>query len=310
MKLLIVFVLAFNVCMGVNIVEKAEELGATTLLDFLVKANLNGTLSGTGPFTVFAPTNEAFAALPPSLVTDLENNITLLTSVLTYHVVAGSVMSSALQNELLAASLAGPQIRFNIYGTGDSAKVLATGAQVTLADQAADNGVIHVVNKVMMAPAGTIPAIATATSDLSTLVTALTTAELVDAVTGGNLTVFAPTNAAFAAVPGLDEILADKERLTGILQYHVVPATVYSAGLSNNQEVTTLQGSQVKITIDGGTVKVEDSTVTTADIPALNGVVHIIDKVLDPNADPNSAQTTVASLVTVIIAATTLLAYF
>jgi len=297
-----VFLASLNACMGAKILEKAAELGANTLLQFISAAELNATLEGDGPFTVFAPTDAAFAALPADLVNDLENNRTLLTEVLLYHVVSGDVRSSALANEMLADSVGGPQIRFNIYGTGSDMKVLATGSQVTLADQVADNGVIHVIDKVMMAPAGNVVEIAIANSQFSTLVTAVTTAELADSLSGGNLTVFAPTNDAFAEVDNLDDILADKDLLTKILTYHVVPSTVYSQGLSDGQEVTTLEGSRATISIEGSTVKVDDATVISANIPALNGVIHGIDKVILPDdVDPSSAHTYIPSVITLVI---------
>lgn len=284
-------------CMCANIVEKAIELGATSLVDFLVAAQLNGTIADGGPFTVFAPTNAAFDALPDDLKTELGNNLTLLQDVLKYHVVSGSVMSSALSNDMLVDTLdTGNMLRVNIYGS----KVLISGGEVTAVDQEASNGVIHVIDKVLMAPMGNVVEYAQANSDFSTLVTAVVAADLVASLSGGNLTVFAPTNDAFSKVDNLDEILADKELLTSILTYHVVPTTVYSAGLSNNMEVTTLNGAEVKITLTGSTVKVNDATVVLANVPVKNGVIHAIDAVILP--ETSSGRTLTASLFALLLA--------
>lgn len=133
----------------------------------------------------------------------------------------------------------------------------------------------------------TVVAAAQATPELSTLVEALTAAGLVETLSGpGPYTVFAPTNAAFEALPPgqLEELLkpANKQQLTDILTYHVAEGEVLSSDLSDGQLIPTLQGEDVEITINGSAVKVNTATVESADIQTGNGVVHIIDEVLTP----------------------------
>jgi uncharacterized surface protein with fasciclin (FAS1) repeats len=136
---------------------------------------------------------------------------------------------------------------------------------------------------------GTIVDIAASNPDFSTLVTAVTEAGLVETLSGGEFTVFAPTNAAFEALPAgtLDELLADPEgALTDVLTYHVVEGTVMAEDVlgMDGQEVTTVNGSPVTITVDGESVMVNDAVVVTTDIVASNGVIHVIDAVLVPEA--------------------------
>lgn len=128
--LILATVVALAASQSLDIPHLAEKLGATDLVSFVVKANLSQALSSPGPFTVFGPTNDAFARLPPALVHILENNVTLLRDVLLYHVVAGRVYSSDLSNNLLAQSLLpAEKIRINIY-SGEKTVSL----EVTLTD--------------------------------------------------------------------------------------------------------------------------------------------------------------------------------
>lgn len=130
----------------------------------------------------------------------------------------------------------------------------------------------------------TIVETAIANPDFSTLVTALKAAGLVDTLSGeGPFTVFAPTNEAFAKIPEdtLAAVLADSEKLTSILTYHVVPGKVMASDVASMTEAATVQGSMVKISAEGG-VHINDAMVTAADIECTNGVIHVIDTVLMP----------------------------
>ncbi len=135
-------------------------------------------------------------------------------------------------------------------------------------------------------PVGDIVAVAQSEPQLSTLVDAVTAADLVETLQAqGPYTVFAPTNDAFDALGGtLDELLepAAKDDLANVLTYHVVEGDVKAADLEDGQKVTTVQGGELTVAIDGGDVKVNDATVVQADVPAENGTVHVIDKVLTP----------------------------
>jgi len=134
-----------------------------------------------------------------------------------------------------------------------------------------------------------IVALASDTENLSTLVAAVQAAGLVETLQGdGPFTVFAPTNEAFAALPEgtLDNLLQpeNKDQLTAILTYHVVPAEVRSGDLSDGMTAATVNGAEITVSLDGG-VMINDANVTTADVEASNGVVHIIDKVILPPSE-------------------------
>jgi uncharacterized surface protein with fasciclin (FAS1) repeats len=264
----------------------------------LQQAELVDTLNGEGPFTVFAPVDAAFE----QLMTDLEITADQLlaredlSAILTYHVLAAEVMSSALSNGQTATTLQGSDVTVTI---GDS--VMINDATVTTADVQASNGVIHIINKVLMPPAsdqepepepespGTIVSVAQNAGSFTTLVSALQQANLVDTLNSeGPYTVFAPVDAAFAQLLidlniTAEQLLA-REDLSAILTYHVLAAEVMSSDLTNGQTATTVQGSDVTVTI-GDTVMINEATVTTADVEASNGVIHIIDKVLIPPAN-------------------------
>jgi uncharacterized surface protein with fasciclin (FAS1) repeats len=258
----------------------------TTLEAAVIAANLAGTLSGTGPFTVFAPTDAAFAALPAGTVEALLADIPALTNILTYHAVAGTALSSDLSNGQMIMTIQGQDVTVTI----DNGNVFINNAQVTVADIIATNGVVHVIDAVLLPEPtvsnGTVVDIIVNSPEHTTLETAVIAAGLAGTLSGtGPFTVFAPTDAAFAAVPTatLNTLLADPNGLlTDVLLHHVVGATALSTDLSNGQQVTTLFGDNLLIGINNGIVSVDNATVIVADIEATNGVVHVIDVVLVP----------------------------
>merc|ERR1712072_585745 len=177
---------------------------------------------------------------------------------------------------------------------------MGNNARVTTANVDASNGVVHIIDHVLIPPrmqteiaasAGkTIVDLAVATDDLSTLVAALKAGDLVDTLSSkGPFTVFAPTNEAFAKLPKatLDSLLKpeNKAKLVDVLTYHVAAgAAVYSKDLSNGERIKTVEGKDVTAHVSRAGVRINDATVTTADVAASNGVVHIIDTVLIPPA--------------------------
>ena len=260
-----------------------------SLVAALTKADLVTTLQGDGPFTVFAPTDEAFTAAGIDLSTfETAEEIAALADILTYHVVSGSVLSTALTDGLTATALNGDDVTFTVNDAG----VQVNDANVVTADVVASNGVVHVIDKVLMPPADLvdIPAIATGTGVHDSLVAALSKANLVTTLQGdGPFTVFAPTDEAFAAA-GIDlsTFETDEEiaALADILTYHVVSGSVLSTALTDGMTATALNGDDVTFTVNDAGVQVNDANVVTADVVASNGVVHVIDKVLMPPADP------------------------
>ncbi|WP_350287068.1 fasciclin domain-containing protein [uncultured Croceitalea sp.] len=315
------FVTALNMK---NIVETAIATDDLSLLvDALIAANagLVETLSGDGPFTVFAPTNEAFVALLAALGDDYNSladfdtqvELDLLVKILTYHVVSDTEAFAAdLSNGQQIPTVNGANVGINIKdGTVHVVDATEENAAVVIPDVDASNGVVHVINKVLL-PQEAVDFVATlnmknivetaiATDDLSLLVDALIAANagLVDTLSGeGPFTVFAPTNEAFVALLGVlgddynsladFDTEAELDLLVKILTYHVVSGTeAFAADLSNGQQIPTVNGASVGINIKNGTVHVIDATeenaaVVIPDVDASNGVVHVINKVLLP----------------------------
>ncbi|MFL2981379.1 MAG: fasciclin domain-containing protein [Candidatus Poseidoniaceae archaeon] len=371
-----------------------------SLVAALAHAGLVDTLAGTGPFTVFAPTDQAFADAGIDLAsfdTDAENQT--LVDILTYHVVSGSVMSTDIADAATTDALNGDKLSFTVGAT----EVKVNDAVVTSADVGASNGVIHVIDKVLMPPVdiyvsdgsmespyfsffadeagadlvtelnvdmnykfqrisnpsahpfyvgdsgynadssnnliiagdGTsttgisddesftlffrdgfsaydtlsyfctvhssmisefsltvssdIPTVAAGTGIHNSLVTALTAANLVATLQGdGPFTVFAPTDDAFAAA-GIDLTSSfnneEIAQLTDILTYHVVAAQVLAGDLSDGMTASTVYPGNLTFTVNSDGVMVNDANVISANVPASNGVIHVIDKVLMPPTD-------------------------
>merc|ERR1712079_153650 len=273
-----------------NIAEELTAAGATTLVDFVVKAGLAETLSGPGPFT-------AFAKLPADLVATLSGDTELLKKVLLFHVLSGNVMSKDVTNDLSVASVEGTELRANVYLKSKyyDGFVTINGKRVYKTDIVADNGVIHMVSDVIYPfPTGNIAEVVTGDERFSTLLAAVGAADLADTLaTGGPFTVFAPTNDAFAKVPkdALDGLLADKDALTKVLLRHVVPGTMFSKGITWTTHNTAGGAEEDMVATQvfkAGVIKVVSSVdgkrsgarVVDADIIATNGVIHAIDTVI------------------------------
>ena len=375
-----------------------------TLVAALTHAGLVSTLQGNGPFTVFAPTDQAFIDAGIDLSTfDTDDENATLTDILLYHVVSGKVMSTDLSDRTTADAVNGDKVSFSVT----TSEVRVNNALVTGADVESSNGVIHVIDKVLLPPvdvfvgdgsmagapyyqfysdaAGSneiteidtsknynfqrlnnpsthpfyisdvgyntasstdiliagdgsastgisdnesftlfftpdfdaeqdtltyfctvhssmvadftiastlndIPATATGTGIHTSLVAALAQANLVTTLQGtGPFTVFAPTDAAFTAA-GIDlssfDTDAENATLVDILTYHVVSGSVASTALTDGLTATALNGDNVTFTVNAAGVQVNDANVVTADVAASNGIIHVIDKVLMPPADP------------------------
>ncbi len=255
----------------------------TTLVAAVQAAGLAETLSGPGPFTVFAPTDDAFAKLPAGTVESLLADPEALSNILLYHVVAGKVMAADVVGLDYAMSVQGSPINITVEGD----KVLVNDAQVVITDIEASNGVIHVIDTVILPPADIVD---TAINDgrFTTLVAAVQAAGLVDALKGeGPLTVFAPTDEAFAKLPAgtVEALLADPEALANILLYHVAEGRLTAADITSVEKIKTLQGKDITISQDMGKVMANDSQIIITDIFTSNGIIHVIDSVLLPQKD-------------------------
>ena len=273
-----------------DIVDVATEAGSfTTLLTAVEAAGLVETLQGDGPFTVFAPTDEAFAALPEGTLDSLLADTEALSEVLLYHVVEGEVMASDVVELDSATTVQGEDIAINV--ADDSVKV--NEANVVSTDIAASNGVIHVIDQVVLPPTmseaaamGDIVETARAAGGFNTLITAVETAGLVETLKGeGPFTVFAPTDEAFASLDEgtLNALLADPEALSQVLLYHVVPGQVTADQVVELESAETVEGGSVAIRVEDGQVFINDAQVIATDVVTSNGVIHVIDRVIVPS---------------------------
>lgn len=346
-----------------DIPSVASETGIhESLVAAVVQAELLETLQSDGPFTVFAPTDDAFADAGIDLSDfETEEGLATLADILLYHVASGEVTSDMLSDGMVATMVNQDDVTFTVNSDG----VMVNDATVIMADVGASNGVIHVIDKVLMPPADVegeicynlnthtivagasqaecdaymyvvdyeidgqsvtgcyngvthavadvsqevcesyvwtaavdIASTASATTIHNSLVAALAQAELVATLSGvENYTVFAPTDEAFAAA-GID--LSDpaltQDVLANILLYHVVPGTIMSSDLSvGTTTVTAANGDSllVHVTDSGVMVGTEMAVVTLADVPASNGVIHVIDKVIMPPADAVTCDVTI-----------------
>ena len=264
-----------------------------SLVSAVIQAELLETLQGTGPFTLFAPTDQAFADAGIDLAAlDTPEGKAALTDILLYHVIAGNVPSSAVTECLTANTVNGSPIAFTV---GDG--VMVNDATVTLADVNTSNGVIHVIDKVLTPTVtpNNIPRTAQCTGIHDSLVAGVIQAGLLETLQGdGPFTVFAPTDQAFIDA-GIDLASLDtpegKDTLADILLYHVVAGEVPAANVTDCMSASTVNGNPLSFTV-GDSVKVNGATVTATDVATSNGIIHIIDKVLTPTATPNDLPRT------------------
>ncbi len=258
-----------------------------TLVTAVIVADLVEALKGDGPFTVFAPTDAAFAALPEAVLEKLLDNPSMLAKVLLYHVVSGQVLAADVVglDGTSVATLQGQEVDISV----DAGTVFVNDAEVIATDILCTNGVIHVIDTVII-PEWDIVETAILNEDFNTLEAALGIAELVEALQGdGPFTVFAPTDAAFDAIPAdvMTKLLSNPDLLAKVLLYHVVAGEVMAADVVglDGTSVATLQGQEVAIRVEAGSVFVNDAEVIVTDIVCTNGVIHVIDTVIIPEWD-------------------------
>ena len=269
-----------------DIVATAIAAGSFQTLVAAVKAaGLVETLQGKGPFTVFAPTDDAFAKLGKDAIADLlkPENKAKLTAILTYHVVAGDNPAAKVVTVKELTSVQGSPLAI----VADKNGVTVGTAKVVKTDVLAQNGVIHVIDSVLLPPDNLVATAAKA-GKFQTLLTAATAAGLAETLSNdGPFTVFAPTNEAFAKL-GKDTIAdllkpENKAKLASILKHHVVAGRVKAEAVVKVKEVKTLQGTSLAVKVEQGKVSIGGANVVATDVIAGNGVIHVIDSVLLPN---------------------------
>lgn len=261
----------------------------------LVKANLVNTLLGPGPFTVFAPDNDAFAAAGITSVDGLTADD--LTPILLYHVVGAKVMSDDLPADGIVTTLNSNGFDKFFLSLGTSVYINGL-TMITAVDIEKSNGVIHTIDRTLVPPTQTVVEIAVALSqatdaEFTTLVALLTSPAqqaVLNAISdpNGSFTIFAPTDAAFDAISNVTSSLSDAQ-ISEVLKYHVIGSRIYSTDLSNGLDALTLNGQSFKVNINKSTVTISDKDMNNTDasvidvnINGTNGVIHVIDQVLIP----------------------------
>jgi uncharacterized surface protein with fasciclin (FAS1) repeats len=280
-----------------NLAEIAQADPQFSILVEAVKAaGLVETLSTPGTYTVFAPTNTAFASLLTELNVTKEAllaNTTLLTAVLKYHVLGSKVQAANIPAGKAITTVHGSVFKIETTPSPKITDGRNRVANITKTDVQASNGVLHVIDKVILPADKNIVQTAQAINDFSILVEAVVAAGLDSTLSGtGPFTVFAPTNAAFAAAltelgVTKQELLADT-RLGDILKYHVVSGRVLKADVPVGTDIATVLGATETFQINSALVIIDEvgrtSNITSTDTFTSNGVIHVIDKVLLPSA--------------------------
>jgi transforming growth factor-beta-induced protein len=269
---------------GGSLVEVALANNITVLVSALNLTGRVDNIAEGGPFTLFAPINSAFSALPQKFLTPAWSSH--LENVLSYHVLRGEYYEA---NLTLGRSLA--TLSFNNISVTGVAPLQINGVNVIAADVNADNGVMHITEQALLPPSVTDTAIDLLEQfpgEFSTLYSLLNATNLTTTLDGeGPFTIYAPTNDAFSLIPDqlLESLLADTDALSEILLYHVVPDLVEMTKLVNATNVTTVSGSNVTLTLlsaEQPNYKVNDANINFADLLVKNGLVQVIDQVLQP----------------------------
>ncbi|XP_057380925.1 transforming growth factor-beta-induced protein ig-h3-like isoform X2 [Daphnia carinata] len=266
--------------------------GLTTLVDMVVKAGLADALSGPGPFTVFAPINNAFSAVDPSTLNAIMSDITVLRQVIAYHVVESTLPAALFKNELTPLTASGESLRVNVYDSGDAKTVTINGA-LKIRTIEATNGIIHVINKVLIPePQSNIIEVLEKKGKFTTLLTALAVAGLTTTIqNAGPFTLFAPTDDAFRSLPAgtLDSLITNREELKKVLLSHVASGTLYKRGLSSGL-VPVIAGGNVKAAVGFDGAMFGNAQMIETDLFASNGVIHVINSVIiQPVGQPPKA---------------------
>ncbi|MEM6688225.1 MAG: fasciclin domain-containing protein [Planctomycetota bacterium] len=301
MKRLFHLTLAASLFLGTSLTVRSADIVDTavaagqfkTLAAAVGAADLVETLKGPGPFTVFAPTDDAFASLPAGTVESLlkPENKAALSGILTYHVVSGAVKAEQVVSLTGATTVNGQRVDISTEGG-----VKVDNANVVKTDIICDNGVIHVIDAVILPADKNLVETAQAAGSFSTLIAAAQAAGLVEPLVGeGPLTILAPTDEAFGKLPEgtVSNLLKpeNQQKLADILKYHVIPGRVYSDAALGAGKGMTLQGAPVQFKATDSGAMVNEATLVATDLDASNGVIHVIDSVLMPppqNVDARS----------------------
>uniref|UniRef100_A0A0L8GJU8 FAS1 domain-containing protein n=1 Tax=Octopus bimaculoides TaxID=37653 RepID=A0A0L8GJU8_OCTBM len=269
---------------NLTLVEVAKKYGFNTIVELGERAGLAHKLNESGEWTVFAPTERAFSDMGPFFLDMLRNNSATLEVFLKYHVVQGKFMYKDLQkNDFELTSLAGIKIRVNVYRANQI--VTIEGCQLVNADNVASNGILHIINDVMLPPTDNLYETIKRIPRYSIMASLLKKSNLHKELENGPYTVFVPNNDAFHHFSNstLQRIENDGALAEVLMKYHIVHGILWMAGMHTTYLQTLAEGDKLLIT-EGffGTIKVEGARIISRDIPATNGVIHEISRMLKP----------------------------
>ncbi|XP_029458604.1 periostin isoform X2 [Rhinatrema bivittatum] len=262
-------------------------VGATTTQDYSEKSDLKKEIEGTGSFTFFAPSNEAWQLLDPEIRSGLLSNVNIeLLNALHYHMVNKRMLTKDLKNGITLKSMYNNQdLLINHYPNG---VVTVNCARIIHGNQIATNGVVHVVDRVLTGFGNTIQDFIESEDDLSSLRAAAITSDVLDTLgKPGHYTLFAPTNDAFENLPRgvLERIMGDKTASEALMKFHILDSVQCSEAIMGGAIYDTLEGNTVEIGCDGDSLTVNGvKMVKRKDIVTSNGVIHLIDKVMIPDS--------------------------
>ncbi|XP_033744552.1 transforming growth factor-beta-induced protein ig-h3-like [Pecten maximus] len=268
----------------VSLVQTAVNEGESVLVTLASQAGLDGILTKPGNLTLFGPTDDAFFELPMEIRQALEDDNQTRIAFLKYHIVNQTIHKSQLKNEATFNTLYGQPIRINFYHNNTVATASGRPIDLGRVDLNATNGVLNVLDGVMLPPTGTMADGCRQAQPLQTLTTLFIESSVIkDVSTLGPLTLFAPTNEAFAKLPkgAIDGLLKNTTALKELMYYHVVLNTYFRAGMETGS-LKTLNGNSVNLTVSLDGVKVNGANVISVDETVSNGVIHMLDTVLTP----------------------------
>ncbi|XP_046399461.1 uncharacterized protein LOC124165956 [Ischnura elegans] len=272
-----------------SLTEVLRRDGYKEMARLVEKAGLEDMLAKTGPYTIFAPTDTAFKELMEQLggtkraEAKFKENPRLLSGLMLHHVIPGSFKVNTLQDEMTGVSLAGTQLRVNIY---EPKTVVINGARIQRPDiWVPGGGVAHAIDRVLFPlPVGDLLHTLIADPRYSIFLKVIHAADLEDVLTGKRTyTLFAPTDKAFESfsVGEMNKLLKDRAKSRGIVARHLVPGALYTSGIRDFQvKYTMQQGVTIKLHSEAGHLKINSSHVVLQNIPATNGVVHAIDTLI------------------------------
>ncbi|XP_059202935.1 transforming growth factor-beta-induced protein ig-h3 [Centropristis striata] len=271
----------------VNIYNTLGVVGASTTQMYSERAQLKEEIEGPGSFTFFAPSNEAWAALPTEILDALVSNVNIeLLNALHYHMVNRRLTSEELKHGSSFASMYQDfHVHIHHYPNGI---VTVNCARLVKPDQHATNGIVHVVDRVITAISNNVHTLLDVDDDLETLRTAMTAAGLSPMLeTDGQYTIFAPTNEAFEKIPQetLNRILGDPVALKDMLNYHILKNMQCAESIVSGTPMETLQGTVLEVGCDGDQMTLNGKAIITKkDQLGTNGVIHYISELLIPDS--------------------------